>query len=192
MQRYLAPDMRQALLRVRNTLGPHAVILSSRRVSQGVEVTAAVDFEVEERLGPTVAPPAAVQAAESADEPALADFGEQHGDLGLEVRRLREFYRREKHSEQEEVENWKKTLNELDSFELQHMLHQPANQDQMKAILLLLSVLGAYKKGKVLGLASVLIAYIAGLSVLVALWTSVLLLVAAMVTGYLATGRRLI
>jgi small-conductance mechanosensitive channel len=62
----------------------------------------------------------------------------------------------------------------------------------LPTILLLLSVWAAYKKGKVLGLASVLIAYVAGLSVLVSLWTSVLLLIAAMVTGYLATGRRLI
>jgi len=62
----------------------------------------------------------------------------------------------------------------------------------LPTLLLLISVFGAYKKGKTLGLASVLIAYVAGLSVLVALWTSVLLLVAAMVTGYLATGRRLI
>jgi small-conductance mechanosensitive channel len=62
----------------------------------------------------------------------------------------------------------------------------------LPTILLLISVWGAYKKGKTLGLASVLIAYVAGLSVLVALWTSVLLLIAAMVTGYLATGRRLI
>jgi hypothetical protein len=61
----------------------------------------------------------------------------------------------------------------------------------LPTILLLISVFGAYKKGKTLGLASVLIAYVAGLSVLVALWTSVLLLVAAIVTGYLATGRRL-
>jgi hypothetical protein len=62
----------------------------------------------------------------------------------------------------------------------------------LPTILLLFSVFGAYKKGKELGLASVIIAYVAGLSVLVALWTSVLLLAAAMVTGYLATGRRLI
>jgi small-conductance mechanosensitive channel len=62
----------------------------------------------------------------------------------------------------------------------------------LPTILLLISVFGAYKKGKALGLASVLIAYVGGLSVLVALWTSVLLLIAAMVTGYLATGRRLI
>ncbi len=90
MQRYLAPDMRQALLRVRNALGPHAVILSSRRVPQGVEVTAAVDFEAEERLSPTAVSSAAVQAEASADEPAFADFVEERGDLGMEVRRLRE------------------------------------------------------------------------------------------------------
>ncbi|MDD1681051.1 MAG: hypothetical protein LUQ35_05525 [Methanoregula sp.] len=62
----------------------------------------------------------------------------------------------------------------------------------LPTILLLFSVWGAYKRGKVLGLASVLIAYVAGLSILVALWTSLLLLSAAIVTGYLATGRRLI
>jgi hypothetical protein len=60
----------------------------------------------------------------------------------------------------------------------------------LPVILLLVSVWGAYKKGRVLGLASVLIAYVAGLSVLVALWTSLVLLLAAIVTGYLATGRR--
>jgi uncharacterized membrane protein len=60
----------------------------------------------------------------------------------------------------------------------------------LPAILLILSVWGAYKRGKALGLASVLIAYVAGLSILVALWTSLLLLFGAIVTGYLATGRR--
>ena len=57
-------------------------------------------------------------------------------------------------------------------------------------ILLAVPVLSAYKKGKIPGLASVLIAYLAGLSILVALWTSLVLLLAAIVTGYLATGRR--
>jgi len=61
----------------------------------------------------------------------------------------------------------------------------------LPTILLLISVWGAYKKGKALGLASVLIAYVAGLSILVSAWTSLLLLAAAVVTGYLATGRRL-
>jgi ABC-type multidrug transport system permease subunit len=56
--------------------------------------------------------------------------------------------------------------------------------------LLLLSVREAYKKGRVLGLFSVVIAYIAGLFILVALWSSLLLLLAAIVTGYLAAGRR--
>jgi len=60
----------------------------------------------------------------------------------------------------------------------------------LPAILLLISIWGAYKKGRVLGLVSVVIAYMAGLSVLVALWTSLILLLAAIVTGYLATCRR--
>jgi hypothetical protein len=60
----------------------------------------------------------------------------------------------------------------------------------LPTIILILSVWGAYKRGKALGLASVLIAYVAGLSILVALWTSLLLLFGAIVTGYLATCRR--
>jgi hypothetical protein len=59
----------------------------------------------------------------------------------------------------------------------------------LPTVLLLIPVWGAYKKGKVLGLASVLIAYVAGLALLVTLWTSLVLLLAAIVTGYLATSR---
>src|SRR6185437_1743705 len=43
--RHTAPDMRQALRSIREQLGEEAVILSSRRLAQGVEVTAAVDFD---------------------------------------------------------------------------------------------------------------------------------------------------
>lgn len=53
-----------------------------------------------------------------------------------------EFLRREKSAEQEEVENWKKSLEELDSYELLAILHHPSNPDHMKAILLLLSERG--------------------------------------------------
>src|SRR6185437_6437658 len=43
--RHTAPDMRQAMRLVREQLGEEAVILSSRRTPQGVEITAAVDFD---------------------------------------------------------------------------------------------------------------------------------------------------
>ena len=43
--RHTARDMRAALRGVREQLGEDAVILSSRRTSDGVEVTAAVDFD---------------------------------------------------------------------------------------------------------------------------------------------------
>jgi flagellar biosynthesis protein FlhF len=47
IRRYIAKDMRQALNQVREAQGPDAVILSSRRTDEGVEVVAAVDFEAE-------------------------------------------------------------------------------------------------------------------------------------------------
>ncbi len=45
IQRYLAKDMRSALAQVREALGSDAVILSSGRVGDEVEVVAAIDFE---------------------------------------------------------------------------------------------------------------------------------------------------
>ncbi len=43
--RHTARDMRQAMRAIRERLGDDAVILSSRRVTDGVEVTAAIDFD---------------------------------------------------------------------------------------------------------------------------------------------------
>ena len=43
--RHTAPDMRQAMRQVRELLGPDAVILSTKRTAQGVEITAAMDFD---------------------------------------------------------------------------------------------------------------------------------------------------
>jgi flagellar biosynthesis protein FlhF len=64
--RHAAPDMRQALRAVRDQLGPNAVILASRRMSTGVEVTAAIDFD-------TDMPPSKVELAIAAAAPPLAE-----------------------------------------------------------------------------------------------------------------------
>jgi flagellar biosynthesis protein FlhF len=45
MKRYFAPDMRQAIRKVREDQGPNAVILSNRRVAGGVEIIAALDYD---------------------------------------------------------------------------------------------------------------------------------------------------
>jgi hypothetical protein len=60
----------------------------------------------------------------------------------------------------------------------------------LPTILLIISVYGAYKKGGVLGLVSVIIAYMAGLSVLVSTGTALILFIVAVAVGYLATSRR--
>ena len=49
--RHIAPDMRQAMRSIREQLGEDAVILSSRKVPEGVEVTAAVDFDTSTMTG---------------------------------------------------------------------------------------------------------------------------------------------
>ena len=49
--RHIAPDMRQAMRSIREQLGEDAVILSSRKIPEGVEVTAAVDFDASTLTG---------------------------------------------------------------------------------------------------------------------------------------------
>jgi hypothetical protein len=61
----------------------------------------------------------------------------------------------------------------------------------LPTILLILSVYGAYRKGRVLGLAAVIVAYLAGLSILVSITTTILLLLVAAILGLLATNRRI-
>ncbi len=65
VKRYFAKDMRQALRLVRDEQGPDAVILSTEKVADGVEIVAAIDYDVE----PAPAP-AAAQAREP--NPSLA------------------------------------------------------------------------------------------------------------------------
>jgi len=45
IRRFTAPDMRQAITRVRDELGPEAVILSNRKVDGEVEIVAAIDYD---------------------------------------------------------------------------------------------------------------------------------------------------
>jgi hypothetical protein len=59
------------------------------------------------------------------------------------------------------------------------------------SILLVISIIGAYRQGKVLGLISVVVAYISGLFILVSTMTLLVLLGVAIIMGYLATNRRL-
>jgi flagellar biosynthesis protein FlhF len=61
ISKYIGTDMRQALRIVREQLGVDAVILSSRRVDAGVEVTAAIDYD-ESRVETTPAAPPAAEA----------------------------------------------------------------------------------------------------------------------------------
>lgn len=78
IQRFLAKDMRSALAQVRDALGPDAVIMSSGRVGEEVEVVAAMDFEASRHetpaaLSPTTFSRLTTQAPARAAAPAAAD-----------------------------------------------------------------------------------------------------------------------
>jgi flagellar biosynthesis protein FlhF len=79
IKRYTAPSMRAALALVRAEQGPDAVILSSRRTDEGIEVIAAVDYDealfkhmAPQRPVPPVAPMPTPTAAPIAVVPAPA------------------------------------------------------------------------------------------------------------------------
>lgn len=57
IKRFLAPDIRQALQQVKETLGAEAVILSNRKTDQGVEIIAACDFDLETVASANPLPP---------------------------------------------------------------------------------------------------------------------------------------
>jgi flagellar biosynthesis protein FlhF len=65
IQRYIAKDMRSALAQVREALGADAVILSSGRIGDDVEVIAAMDFEaVQQAASQATQAPASARRAE--------------------------------------------------------------------------------------------------------------------------------
>src|SRR5450631_1602945 len=69
IKRYMAESMRAALAQVRAEQGPDAVILSSRRVAEGIEVIAAVDYD-EALFAGAAQKRTSVAAAETAEPPA--------------------------------------------------------------------------------------------------------------------------
>ena len=54
IKRFFAKDMRTALAEVKETLGPDAVIMSNKKVSGGIEIVAAVDYQVQQSAAPDV------------------------------------------------------------------------------------------------------------------------------------------
>jgi flagellar biosynthesis GTPase FlhF len=71
IKRYMAESMRAALAQVRVEQGPDAVILSSRRVAEGIEVIAAVDYD-EALFAGAAQKRTSVAAAETVQPPAAA------------------------------------------------------------------------------------------------------------------------
>ncbi|KRE84902.1 flagellar biosynthesis protein FlhF [Rhodanobacter sp. Soil772] len=70
IKRFVAPDMRQAMREVREEQGPEAVILSTRRLDEGIELVAAIDYD--ESLMREATRHGAPLAAASADAEATA------------------------------------------------------------------------------------------------------------------------
>ena len=98
IKRYFAPDIRQAIRKVREDQGPDAVILSNRQVDGGVEIVAAIDYDAfVADLGDRAPVPPAMPAARAGREemvsPELSHrdvSGDPIADMGRELRGLRD------------------------------------------------------------------------------------------------------
>jgi len=80
VKRFIADDMRSALREVREELGADAVILSNRKISDQVEILAAMDYEenlINQPLGQSEvsAPAASVAAMAEHKPPAAGTYG---------------------------------------------------------------------------------------------------------------------
>jgi flagellar biosynthesis protein FlhF len=103
IKRFVAATMREAIRLVRDEQGPDAVILSNRRVDEGVEVVAAVDYDealmrhaargaAPAEIGPAPAatspvPAAATEKSAAAEKPAVAESpaGNTGGKISVPV-----------------------------------------------------------------------------------------------------------
>jgi flagellar biosynthesis protein FlhF len=93
VKRYFAKDMRQALRLVRDEQGPDAVILSTEKVADGVEIVAAIDYDEtvqaprEERQEPNAA--FAAELASTVRRHEEPNIAIERADVGDELRTLR-------------------------------------------------------------------------------------------------------
>lgn len=75
IKRFLAKDMRTALAQVKETLGSDAVIMSNKKVTGGIEIVAAVDYDEPK--------PKVSQSEAAAPSPTFMDLAEEKISLGL-------------------------------------------------------------------------------------------------------------
>lgn len=101
VKRFLAQTMAEGLKQVSQEMGPDAVILSSRRVDDGVEIVTALEYDenmARQQLGD--------KAREATSGARLAELqAEQHRRLMEELQRSRERIRQARNRHQPEVEN---------------------------------------------------------------------------------------
>jgi flagellar biosynthesis protein FlhF len=74
IRRFVANDMRAALAAIRGDLGPDAVMLSSRKLPEGVEVIAAIDYDDSLFDHAALAPAGAIEAGDEPDAKRLDEY----------------------------------------------------------------------------------------------------------------------
>ena len=114
IKRFVANDMRTALRKVSDTLGPDAVILSNNRVEEGIEIVAAIDYDeslINEPSNPstTKKPNPFIQEDEASER---SHIEQRNREAALDdVRYARNIPTPSASSQQEEIDNAIKSFN---------------------------------------------------------------------------------
>jgi len=91
VKKFLAPSSREALRQVRDAIGPEAVILSNRRVEDGVEILALAHDDIASLAAPVQEAPLATPVpvfASEAPVPPQPTLAPARGDLGTQAANL--------------------------------------------------------------------------------------------------------
>lgn len=130
IKRFTGPDMRSAIKKVRDMLGPDAVILSNQTTSEGVEVVAAIDYDESLIQDSPLIPGPAKQASKPAKQQTEKEIN--RNAIWDDVRYGRNIPQSPKAPSQDEVSKTKQALNNITQQPVSFKLAEDTSFQQMQ------------------------------------------------------------
>lgn len=130
IKRFTGPDMRSAIKKVRDMLGPDAVILSNQTTSEGVEVVAAIDYDESLIQDSPLIPGPAKQSSKPAKQQTEKEIN--RNAIWDDVRYGRNIPHSPKAPSQDEVSKTKQALNNITQQPVSFKLAEDTSFQQMQ------------------------------------------------------------
>lgn len=130
IKRFTGPDMRSAIKKVRDMLGPDAVILSNQTTSEGVEVVAAIDYDESLIQDSPLIPGPAKQSSKPAKQQTEKEIN--RNAIWDDVRYGRNIPQSPNAPSQDEVSKTKQALNNITQQPVSFKLAEDTSFQQMQ------------------------------------------------------------